>query len=621
MKYILVIPTFSGHLQQVELFLESFVRFCSDKKKIPVKLIISQNEHKAFRPLVNKFSNKISLEVVDLQTILQQEEGVDIQERALLKKVGKFNFQSLKKIYGVKYFEHDCALVLDSEALLVRPTQMKNVFDDYLKSKFIIYSKLGSDNTQKAVTKNALKILRKKYLDMWMFEYQYWFYEKSQVNHFFEVIKKTTKKSVLSNLQLCSPVFEFNLYAFFLFFYHRKEYQFINAAQLLKKYLGPKEFKLYQKNLTAPTLFEYFPWGLTEQNYKNFVRLYEDLKLHFFKYDDRSTLPQNTEVQQKFVQELSQVKLLPCRVVGNYFQVNGVGVPINHDLGKNQPIMNSAPLFNFNFSPAKAKDLAKKILTEIYFRKEQLLLSILEINIRPKFDQHQGVFLSRVIPKQKKKKLVVDSKLCFDVGAYTGNSIKRLRSLGYTKILCFEPNTANFLKLYRSFGNDKKIAFIRAAVSSKSDQFISFYQNPFLPWLSTVDSQWITHTRHKSLVPKLTETRVKTITLDETIELLGVIPDYIKIDVEGHELAVLGGLHYKPKLLSFEWISERLDQNLLVAKECLRLGCRKFYLSKEEEVPIFNKKNQLSFGALAKKWKDIQKKDTNNSSWGSIWCQ
>ena len=620
-KYILVIPTFTGHLIQVKLFLESFVQFCKDKKKIPVKLIISESDSQAFAEIVEEFSPLLNLEILTLKTILQAEENISVDENELLKKVGKFNFQSLKKIYGVKYFDHDCALVLDSEALLIRPTKFSEIFEDFLKKKFIIYSKHGDNSTQLDVTENVLKILKKKFHDMWMFEYQYWFYEKERVNQLFTHIQKTTKKTLYQNLESFSPIFEFNLYTFYLFFFHRKKYTFIDAEKLLSKYLGKKLFAKYKEDLKAPTLFEYCSWGLTPTNKDKFARLFKEMHLHFFKYDDRSLLPGNVEAQQAFVQQNSTIKLLPCRVVSSYFEVNGSAIPINHDAKKNRPLMNQTEsksiteilqVFSLHFH---------QLRETLFFWKEFLRLYTLRLKVRPPFDENRGVFLDRVQNKKTSRKLSIDTKLCFDVGAYTGNSIKRLKSLGYTKILCFEPSPNNFLQLFQTYGTNKNLAFMNAAATSKAGDIITFYQNPYLPWLNTANIDWIQNTRHKSLVPRLSATKVHTTTLDRVIELIGVIPHYIKIDVEGHELEVLKGLHIKPKMVSFEWISERGKQNIAVAKECQRLGFTNFYFTEQEDVPKYTKKYALTFAQLLKKWKEIAGDDRSNSRWGSIWCR
>jgi hypothetical protein len=334
--------------------LTSFDKCCQDAKDISIRLIVSKNELSLFLPLQEQWKRKFDLQVVDLQTILLHEEGLQINEDELLNEVGKFNFQSIKKIYGVKYFDHDVALVLDSEAILVRRFEFSRVFQDFMNEKFIIYSKHGVCEFQSKVTKNCLKLLDESFIDKWMFEYQYWFFEKHHVNNLFKTVFNATKRTIFENLKLYSPIFEFNLYALYLYKFHNKEYKFIDSEVLLKESLGSLQFDIYKAKIQSynTTLFEYFSWALTEDNFSGFERIFKNLSMKFFKYDDRHQVPENISTQIKFIQRNENIFMLPCRVVTRKFFLNGEIIDINHRLdGFSAPYLKRlVRLFNIFFN-------------------------------------------------------------------------------------------------------------------------------------------------------------------------------------------------------------------------------------------------------------------------------
>lgn len=84
-------------------------------------------------------------------------------------------------------------------------------------------------------------------------------------------------------------------------------------------------------------------------------------------------------------------------------------------------------------------------------------------------------------------------------------------------------------------------------------------------------------------------------------------------------MSVLAGLKLKPNLLSFEWISERIDQNI-VALECLeKLGFSRFYVCNQEELPDYDQA-ALNFEGCTLRLKEIMRVDIDNDKWGNIFC-
>ncbi|MBT8563241.1 hypothetical protein G6710_02065 [Polynucleobacter paneuropaeus] len=337
MKYIIIIPTYKDHLNQVDIFLESFSKFCIDAKEIGIRIIISKNEEYIFSDFKKKWSKRLNIEIISLNAILLKEEGINIDEDKLLEEVGKFNFQAIKKIYGGKYFDCEMSLVVDSEAVIIRVCSFQDLFEGFKVNKFIIYSRHESCEFHKIITRNCADMLGIPYEDKWMLEYQYWFFEKSLVEELFQHLLIKTKVSVLENFRSYVPVFDFNLYCLYLFYSKKNGYKFVDSDMLLKSCLGEKQFQIYKAKMISfgVTLFEYFPWAISSENIIGFKRLFDSLSMKFFKYDDRHQDLENIACQRKFIEEVNQIFMLPCRVVSNSFEFSGICIEKNHSLEKN----------------------------------------------------------------------------------------------------------------------------------------------------------------------------------------------------------------------------------------------------------------------------------------------
>jgi FkbM family methyltransferase len=223
-----------------------------------------------------------------------------------------------------------------------------------------------------------------------------------------------------------------------------------------------------------------------------------------------------------------------------------------------------------------------------------------------------------------------DETLAYDIGAFGGDSIESIRSLGYESIVCFEPHPDAFFRLKRDHHDPPRITTENYAVSSESGKLLKMYSSPDHPWVNTLEEDWIKIQRHSSL--NHTETAmVETITLNDYIEKSGKIPAYIKIDAEGHEYEILKGLSYPPRMISFEWISERLDKTSLCLELIFNLGLRDFKICFGEKIPEFeNDDDFYSVEECIHRLRAINEIDfeiefllqtTSPKLWGNIWCK
>jgi FkbM family methyltransferase len=137
--------------------------------------------------------------------------------------------------------------------------------------------------------------------------------------------------------------------------------------------------------------------------------------------------------------------------------------------------------------------------------------------------------------------------LCFDIGANLGNRVQSLLALKGT-VIAVEPHPRCVEELRARFGNDPAFHCVAKAVGREpgratfhlaaASQQSSLRQDWIDQWVSSID--------------------VEVTTLDSLIEEFG-IPKFCKIDVEGCELEVLGGLSRPIDVISFEYHAQQGD--------------------------------------------------------------
>lgn len=156
--------------------------------------------------------------------------------------------------------------------------------------------------------------------------------------------------------------------------------------------------------------------------------------------------------------------------------------------------------------------------------------------------------------------------LVFDVGAHVGDRIGAFRALGAT-VVALEPQPAAFRWLKLRYGWDRRTTLVQAAAGD-TPGVLTLHVNIANPTVSTASDVFIEASRGAEgwEGQHWDETiSVPAVTLDGLIETHG-LPAFVKIDVEGFELAVLQGLSRPVKALSFEFTTIQRD----VAQGCLK---------------------------------------------------
>lgn len=146
----------------------------------------------------------------------------------------------------------------------------------------------------------------------------------------------------------------------------------------------------------------------------------------------------------------------------------------------------------------------------------------------------------------------IPQTLWFDVGANIGSKAAVFSKFA-RRVVAFEPDPNNALILRRRFRFRQRLTILEVAVGAHSGKALMTVGGGAYSTLAKKQREIIeTNPRYANLKNEhLHSMEVGVVSLDELIIQFG-LPDYIKVDVEGYEEAVIKGLSQPVSLISFE---------------------------------------------------------------------
>jgi FkbM family methyltransferase len=153
--------------------------------------------------------------------------------------------------------------------------------------------------------------------------------------------------------------------------------------------------------------------------------------------------------------------------------------------------------------------------------------------------------------------------LVFDIGAHLGDRTRAFRRLG-ARVVALEPQPDLMHWLHRFHGRDTDVVLEPRAAGARAGRgrLALAARHPAVASLSKswrdevrVGAAGFEHVRWTDEIP------VDVTTLDALIEAYGR-PSFCKIDVEGHEAAVLAGLSSPIAAVSVEFVGGALDRTV-----------------------------------------------------------
>ena len=176
------------------------------------------------------------------------------------------------------------------------------------------------------------------------------------------------------------------------------------------------------------------------------------------------------------------------------------------------------------------------------------------------------------------REMNVEVENVFDVGANIGLYSGELRNqFPNAKITAFEPSQFAAKEYRGRFQEDSNVHLIQVAVGNVEGKATLYYDFE----ASGMASMSNRKLDHFGIEFKKSE-EINVITLDSFSRDQGLIPDFLKIDVEGHELEVLNGakeILNKIKLIQFEFGGCNIDTRTFFQDF--------YYLFKEAQFELF----------------------------------
>lgn len=310
MKYCLITPTYREHFKYIQYYLASFEKYAIHKETIDIVFVIEKDDLHKFRTELQMSNREIKCTVLVFEEILKKF-GLKNFPKDLLDNYGKYAYQTLKKYYAMLYLPYEKYLVLDSESMCIRPTDMQKLFTDFFENPFISGSeineeKLGEIKRNVCMCTDYLLDFKS---DKWFLENFNWFYDKAILTDLFNELGSpfdiVCRAQEAGKKGLFKPyVFEICLYQNYIYKNNNKyNYRIINTTNLCKEYLGNRKFddylkRYYERFGGEGGLLEFVYNLLSKENIEDLASMMRENRFHIMRCENTSCLP---ALQRRFI--------------------------------------------------------------------------------------------------------------------------------------------------------------------------------------------------------------------------------------------------------------------------------------------------------------------------------
>ena len=319
--YTIVTPTYKGHFCYIHTYLNSFNKF-STNNDFQICFIIEMEDFEEFCSIVEPFQSKLNIRILFFEQLLRYFK-VEESPQKIMEKYGRFSYQTLKKFYAMLYLDSKYYLILDSESMLCKKTDIVKLFKQFFENPVIFYSPRfiwDAKRSLKDLSVENVEYLLNYQTNNWYIEEFSWFYEKEILVDLFEqygqpigLIHKIGE--LISPSKRAAGVFEILLYRIYIEKNHSKypRYKFIDIYEMLKATLEKQDFLKYywdSKNTFhgESGFFEHFSLFIKFKSLKHFIKLINNIQcpiVRFESYRTRDYIIQRLLIKKSNIQILA----------------------------------------------------------------------------------------------------------------------------------------------------------------------------------------------------------------------------------------------------------------------------------------------------------------------------
>ena len=310
----LIIPTYLDHFNYIEDFLCSVNLLVLDSNMFDICFILSsKDEQNVFDKRFSKYKKKLNIYTYNIEEILLKY-GISINSSILLDNIGKYSFQTIKKLYGVFFLQYEQSYIMDSESIFIKPVHVNSLFDAYFESPFVLFYPFSCYPKQKwqnslnyITTQNVSNIFNDEGIENFYFDGFNWFYDINIVNNMFKFFNNDLYNTIVnyavknkSEDYKSQAIFECIFYYQYIYKNNSKyHYNFINTIPLIEDKVGQNLLKeklniFAENNTLYPVLMH--SWELMQdEDISKFAQIYRDL---------------NFRIARLYVNDISAKKLI-----------------------------------------------------------------------------------------------------------------------------------------------------------------------------------------------------------------------------------------------------------------------------------------------------------------------
>lgn len=252
MKRCIITPTYINHFSYIEKYLESFSKYVVDKN-FPIYFIVNEEERSVLENITGFYKNDLNINIINYENVLEKY-GIKDSPDVMLNTIGRLSYQTIKKYYSARFIGAEQFLVLDSESIMIRPTELNKLFDAYFSNKEFFVSSIADrpEEFKEKFTYSFVTLassITGYAPDYWPLESYNWFLELSivedmiaQFGELYEFIKKAKLPCKFKDEGIEG---ELLYYPFIMNSAGNYGYKIYDSSEELKKHLGVVEFEKF----------------------------------------------------------------------------------------------------------------------------------------------------------------------------------------------------------------------------------------------------------------------------------------------------------------------------------------------------------------------------------------